>query len=182
MDDIENGEDTEDLENISEEVKQLIEQAAQLGPNLPSLFDPEGRELYRRAMLSRKDHRTKANRSFFTRDGAVLGGRPYLKAHIPRMDIPGDAVQFEKTRLEYYKIINKLSYQEAMALCRALGYSRSTFKCRKYGHRKPTLEEVILVVYWYKCGKPMVYKKHKHVASLFDYYDHLNKRGNVNQC
>ena len=62
-----------------------------------------------------------------------------------------------------------------MSLCRALGYSYSTFLARKYLHRKPRLEEVILTVWWYKHGKPVRFRKHKYTMSFLDLLDKQNK-------
>jgi len=95
-------------------------------------------------------------------DGEIIGGRPYLEAHIPIMNMPLSAEQIEDFREKYSRIIQELNYQEQGAWCRAFGYKRSTYLARKYQHRQPKLEEVILTLYWYENGKAVKYRKHKY--------------------
>ena len=118
----------------------------------------------RRSTL-RRVHKVKPRQR---RDGEIIGGRPYLVAHIPGMDVPGDAQEFREFRERYYEILQGLTYQEQQAWCRAFKVSRSTFLCRKYGHREPKLEEVILTLYWYKLGKPTKYHKQKYRSARAD--------------
>ena len=98
------------------------------------------------------------------RDGDFIGGRPYLEAHIPIMDMPGSTKQIREFRSRYYEIINQLTYQEQGAWCRAFGFKRCTFLDRKYQRREPRLEEVLLTIWWYDSGRTMVYKKHRYTA------------------
>ena len=114
----------------------------------------------RRFTLKRTHKATRRQR----RDGEIIGGRPYLVAHIPGMDIPGDAQEFREFRERYHEILQGLTYQEQQAWCRAFKVSRSTFLGRKYGHRDPKLEEVILTLYWWKLGKPTRYHKHRYTS------------------
>jgi hypothetical protein len=99
------------------------------------------------------------------RFGDKLPGRP---AHIAVIEIPKTQRKIDKLCRKYYQILPKLTYGEAMSLCRALRCSYSTYLMRRYGHRRPRLEEIILVVNWYKAGKPTVVTKRKlTIASLF---------------
>jgi len=91
----------------------------------------------------------------------VPPGRPFYVAHMPVAPW-----EFEELKLKYYDIIKDLSYREAMAWCRAFGYSYNTYLMRKYMHRRPRLEEVILTVGWYDAGKPVQRKNRKTVASF----------------
>jgi len=118
-------------------------------------FSEEGREEIRRLLSQSAVKKTR-------HIGDILAGRPYLVANIPT-----ESWEFEELKIKYHEILNKLTYKEAMALCRAFDYSYSTFLMRKYGHRHPRFEEVILTVNWYRNGKPVVAKKHRIVASLF---------------
>jgi hypothetical protein len=89
--------------------------------------------------------------------GDTIGGRP---THTAIIGIPKSEKRIKKLRNRYQKILWKLSYTEARAICRALNYSKSTFIARKYGHRPPRLEEVIAVINWFNAGKPMTKNKH----------------------
>jgi len=91
----------------------------------------------------------------------VPPGRPYFVAHIPITPW-----EFEELELKYYDIIRKLKYREAMAWCRGFGYSYATYLMRRYHHRQPRLEEVILTVGWYDAGKPVQRKNRKTIASF----------------
>jgi len=90
----------------------------------------------------------------------VPPGRPYFVAHIP------GPCEFEELELKYYDVIRGLSYREAMAWCRGFGYSYSTYLMRRYVHRRPRLEEVILTLGWYQDGKPVQRKNRTSVASV----------------
>ena len=97
--------------------------------------------------------------------GDTIGGRPYLTADLGTSLTPEAIADLYK---EYHDILPELSYKEAMALCRSLNYTHSTFLMRRYKHRKAKLSEVILVVSWYRAGKPVIVNKHKlSEASLF---------------
>ena len=99
------------------------------------------------------------------RFGDKLPGRPTRTA---RIDIPKSQRKINRLYKQYHEMLPKLSRAEAMALCRAFKYSYSTHLMRKYQHRKPKLEEVILVVGWIKAGKPVkVNRRRLTVASLF---------------
>lgn len=91
------------------------------------------------------------------RAGDTLPGRPQAVA----IDIPIEPWEIEKLRIEYMGILQKLTYREAMALMRALGRSYSCFLSRRYGHRRPQLEEVIATINWARNGKPIKLIKHK---------------------
>jgi len=107
----------------------------------------------------------------------VPPGRPYFSAHIPLA-----TWEFEELRLKYYDIIQELTYREAMAWCRGIGKSRSTFLMRKYYLRKPPLEEIILTCGWYDAGKP-VQRKNRNSAAVFEQFlgglKELNTRGDT---
>lgn len=95
--------------------------------------------------------------------GNDLPGRPFAVATIPQ-----DWWAIEQARFRYSEIIHGLTYQEAMALMRALDRTWSTFLMRKYGHREPSLEEIILTIQWFDSGKPIqITKHHLKIASLF---------------
>ena len=95
--------------------------------------------------------------------GDDLPGRPFAVATIPK-----DREEIVKLRFKYQEIVNQLTYQEAMALMRALDKTWSTFLMRKYGHRPPSLEEVILTIQWFDSGKPIQFnKQHREIASLW---------------
>jgi|GEM_PF-6002469 len=99
------------------------------------------------------------------RFGDKLPGRPTRTAKI---DIPKSQRKITRLYKQYHELVPKLTRAEAMALCRALKYTYSTFLMRKYRHRKPKLEEVILVVGWIKAGKPVTINRRKlTIASLF---------------
>ena len=125
------------------------------GPEI-DLFDPKVRE-QAKLLLSGQKLRRKPGQSA---TGYV--GRPYLRA-----DMPVSSVEFHDLRMKYYDIIRRLSHREAMAICRALNYSYSTFLMRKYCHRQPKLEEVILVTDWFDRGKPTITKQ-RYVFALFE--------------
>lgn len=97
-------------------------------------------------------------------DGDYIGGRPYLEAHIPIMDMPGSTEQIRESRARYYEIINQLTYQQQGAWCKAFGFKRCTFLDRKYQRREPRLEEVLLTIWWYDTGRTMVYRKHRYTS------------------
>jgi hypothetical protein len=112
-------------------------------------------------------------------DGEVLGGRPYLEAHIPMMPFPGDTwEEFHELRDKYQNIIQKLTYKEAKAWCRAFGCSYSTFLARKYLTRKAKLEEVILTVWWSKHGKPMKFRTHQYRIPFWEAVQMLRSQSN----
>lgn len=90
----------------------------------------------------------------------VPPGRPYFVAHIP------DPLEFEDMRMRFYAIMLNLTHQESMAWCRGFGYSHSTYLMRRYQHRKPKLEEVIITVGWYDIGKPVERKNGTSVAAF----------------
>lgn len=93
----------------------------------------------------------------------ALPGRPVAVA-----DIPTDRDSIHDMRWRYQEIVQGLSYQEGMALMRAFGKTWSTFLMRKYAHRSPSLEEVIVTIRWFNCGKPIhLNKQHKNIASFF---------------
>lgn len=97
--------------------------------------------------------------------GDNLPGRPY---HTANLQIPTTQEEIDQLYDEYYGVLAELHYGEAMSLCRALRYSYSTYLMRRYKHRKAKLPEVVMVVGWYRSGKPMIVKKHKlTIASLF---------------
>lgn len=97
--------------------------------------------------------------------GDTIGGRPYLTANLGTSLTPETIANLYR---EYHNILSELCYKESMALCRSLNYTRSTFLMRRYKHRKAKLSEVILVVSWYRAGKPVIVNKHKLTeASLF---------------
>lgn len=96
--------------------------------------------------------------------GDTIAGRPYLTANL---QIPTTQERIDELYSEYYEILPSLTYREAMSLCRAFGCSYSTYLMRRYKHRKARLPEVVLVVNWYRAGKPVIASKHKlTVASL----------------
>ena len=90
-------------------------------------------------------------------------GRPYFVAHIP------DPLEFGDMRKQFYDIMRTLTYKEAMAWCRGFGYSYSTYLMRRYQHREPKMEEVIITIGWYDDGKP-VERKTRDYAANFDRY------------
>jgi hypothetical protein len=92
----------------------------------------------------------------------VPPGRPYLVAHIPT-----NPDEFEQLRLRFYDIMTELTYREAMAWCRAFNYTWSTFLMRKYQHRKPSLEEVVLTCAWDDNGRP-VERKNRYIVAAFE--------------
>jgi len=97
--------------------------------------------------------------------GDNLPGRPYYTAYL---QIPTTRQEIDELYEEYYELLSELRYGEAMALCRALRCSYSTYLMRRYKHRRAKLPEVMMVVSWYRSGKPMIAKKHKlTIARLF---------------
>lgn len=99
------------------------------------------------------------------RFGDNLPGRPGLIANV---QIPTTRQEIDELYEEYYGLLSELRYGEAMSLCRALRCSYSTYLMRRYKHRKAKLPEVMMVVSWYRSGKPMIVKKHKlTIAGLF---------------
>ena len=93
----------------------------------------------------------------------ALPGRPVAIA-----DIPTDWETIHDIRQRYQEIVKGLSYQEGIALMRAFNKTWSTFLMRKYGHRPPSLEEVIVTVRWFDNGKPIHFNKHHlNIASIF---------------
>jgi hypothetical protein len=95
------------------------------------------------------------------RPNVVPPGRTYFVAHIPI-----ESWEFEALRIKYQEILQELTYREAIAWCRGLGFKWSTFLMRKYRHRAPRLEEIILTVGWYDAGKP-VQRKNRHTVAHF---------------
>jgi len=91
----------------------------------------------------------------------VPPGRPFYIAHIPM-----NTWELEELKLKYYDILGDLKYREAMAWCRGFNYSYTTYLMRRYRHRRPRLEEVILTVGWYDAGKPVQRKNRKSIASF----------------
>jgi hypothetical protein len=92
----------------------------------------------------------------------VPPGRPYFVAHVP-----ADIDECDKLRRRFYDIMPRLTYREQMAWCRAFGCSHVTYLMRRYQHRKPSLEEVIITVAWYDAGKP-VERRNRHTVAAFD--------------
>jgi len=100
------------------------------------------------------------------RDGWDLPGRPYHTI-ADTIDINASYDKFEKLRFKFVEIIGGLTYSEAMAWCRAFNYSYSTYLMRRYGHRQPSLEEVLITINWFDNGKPVKVNKRRYIASLF---------------
>ena len=69
-------------------------------------------------------------------------------------------------RQRFNEIMKELSYREARAWCRGLSRTWSTFLMRKYQHRSPTLEEIIVTCAWVDAGKP-VEKRDSHSIASF---------------
>ena len=95
--------------------------------------------------------------------GDILPGRPRPAANLP---VPTTDKEIDELYEEYHGILPKLRYGEAMSLCRALRCSYSTYLMRRYKHRKAKLPEVMLVVDWYRNGKPMTVTKRKLTSAL----------------
>lgn len=91
----------------------------------------------------------------------VPPGRPYFVAHMPT------PLEFDELKLKYYDIMAELTHKEAMAWCRGFGYKWSTFLMRRYQHRRPKMEEVILTIGWYDDGKP-VQRRNRYTFAVFE--------------
>jgi len=98
----------------------------------------------------------------------VPPGRPYFIAHIP------DPMEFWDMRKRFYDIMLNLTYKEAMAWCRGFGYSYSTYLMRRYQHRGPKMEEVIITIGWYDDGKPVERRTRNHTANFERYINYVN--------
>ena len=107
------------------------------------------------------------------RPGEVLGGRPYLVADMPAMLSPGDKWVFDDIVWEYNRIVRTLTYRESRAICNAFDYTYSTFKARRSLYRPAPLWEVLLVVDWYKRGKPIVRKRHTHTMMIWEWREQI---------
>ena len=110
-----------------------------------------------------------------SRFNIVPPGHPYFVAHIPVG--PGE---FAQLYFKYYDIMVGLTYREAMAWCRAFGYSYTTYLMRRYQHRSPKLEEIILTIGWYDAGKPVERRDRTTIADfdrLLDGIKQLNTLG-----
>jgi len=99
-------------------------------------------------------------------DGLALPGRPYHTIN-DLIDINASYNEFDKLRLRFGEIIRGLTYSEAMAWCRAFNYTYSTYLMRRYGHRQPSLEEVLITINWFNNGKPVEVNKRRYTASMF---------------
>jgi hypothetical protein len=92
----------------------------------------------------------------------VPPGRPYFVAHIPI-----HPTEIEHLRLRFYDIMAELTYREQMAWCRGFGYSHATYLMRRYQHRNPSLEEVIITCAWDDNGRPVERKNRLSVALFY---------------
>lgn len=97
-----------------------------------------------------------------TGPNVVPPGRSYYIAQFPT-----SMEEIKELYHRFNEIIKELSYREAQAWCRGFGYKWSTFLMRKYRHRSPTLEEIIITCAWVDAGKP-VEKKASHDIASFD--------------
>lgn len=104
-----------------------------------------------------------------TQVNVVPPGRAYFVAHLP------DSLSFYELRQRFYDIMVNLTYKEAMAWCRAFGYSYATYLMRRYQHRSPKMEEVIMTVEWYDNGKPMTRKNRTTVAAFDRFLEGVKK-------
>lgn len=91
----------------------------------------------------------------------VPPGRAYYVAYMPV-----NMVEIKELRQRFDEIMKELSYREARAWCRGFGCKWSTFLMRKYRHRAPTLEEIIVTCAWVDAGKPVEKKSSHSVASF----------------
>ncbi|MCJ7654210.1 MAG: hypothetical protein MUO97_02725 [Dehalococcoidia bacterium] len=104
-----------------------------------------------------------------------LVGEPAKKAgpsavppgrHIYIAQMPTTMEEIKELRQRFNEIMKELSYREARAWCRGMNRTWSTFLARKYGHRAPTLEEIIVTCAWVDAGKPVEKKASHSIASF----------------
>jgi hypothetical protein len=105
----------------------------------------------------------------------VPPGRSYYIAYMP-----ATMEEIKELRQRFNEIMNELSYREARAWCRGFNRKWSTFLSRKYGHRKPKLEEIIITCAWVDAGKPVEKKASHDIASFAGLVAKLNSRRRYN--
>ena len=101
----------------------------------------------------------------------VPPGRYYFVAQLP--STPEEIAELYQ---RFDEIINSLTYREAMAWCRGWQRSYSTYLARKYHHRKPSLEEVIITCQWADDGKPVTKKASHSIATFAGIVARFNSR------
>jgi len=104
-----------------------------------------------------------------TGPNVVPPGRSYYIAHMP-----STTEEIKELRQRFNEIMKELSCREARAWCRGFGYSWSTFLMRKYRHRAPKLEEIIITCAWIDAGKPVEKKASHSIASFEGLVANLN--------
>ena len=110
-----------------------------------------------------------------TGPNVVPPGRPY---YIARM--PATTEEIKELRQRFNEIMMELSCREARAWCRGFGYTWSTFLMRKYRHRAPKLEEIIITCAWIDAGKPVEKKASHSIASFAGLVAKYNSRRRYN--
>jgi hypothetical protein len=101
----------------------------------------------------------------------VPPGRAYYVAYMPT-----SMQEINELRQRYNEIMKELSYCEAQAWCRGFNCTWSTYLMRKYQHRAPTLEEIIITCAWVDAGKPVEKKASHSIASFAGVVAKFNSR------
>ena len=104
-----------------------------------------------------------------TGPNVVPPGRAYYVAYMP-----ATMEEIKELRQRFNEIMKELTYREARAWCRGFDRKWSTFLMRKYGHRAPTLEEIIITCAWVDAGKPVEKKASHNIASFAGLVAKLN--------
>jgi len=106
-----------------------------------------------------------------TGPNVVPPGRAYYIAQMPTT-----MEEIKELRQRFNEIMKELSYPEARAWCRGFNRTWSTYLMRKYQHRAPTLEEIIITCAWVDAGKPVEKKASHSIASFAGLVAKFNSR------